>query len=142
MNRRMLTTITLCILLSLLSACEGGTSGSVRNASQSCSTAGGYGDCQGRLGRLSGTYGIDIEDEGISPGDTVRVVLTIAVESGSIRAYMEDPEGMETSVEVNPGMPATVTGFTQGDFDGFEFKLQALGEYAEGLEYSLQYSIE
>lgn len=142
MKRKSIVILVICVFGLMLSACEGATSGSVRNSSQSCHNLGGYGDCEGRIGKLSGTYSIDIEDEGISPGDEVVVELSISLELGSLQASILNPEGDETSVEVEPGIPANFTGVTQGDFDGFEISIRALSESAEGINYSLRYFIQ
>jgi hypothetical protein len=142
MDRKYLLPLCLGIFLLVLSACAGGTSGSVRNSSQTCRALGGSGGCDGRLGRLSGTYGIDIEDEGISPGDQVWVELVVSVETGSVRVSIEDPGGGINSVSIDPGVPVQLTGFTQGEFDGFEVGFQALDEFAEGITYSLTYAIQ
>jgi hypothetical protein len=142
MKRKTIAIIGICIFALMLSACEGATSGSVRNSSQTCHNLGGYGDCEGRIGKLSGTYSIEIEDEGISPGDEIVVELSILLELGSLQASILNPDGEETSVEVDPGIPASITGITQGDFDGFEISIRALGESAEGITYSLRYFIQ
>lgn len=141
MKGKYLTRTVFCLALLLSSGCAGGTSGSVLNSSQSCHNLGGYGDCEGRIGRLSGTYSIEIEDEGISPGDEVVVEITLAVEGGAALVTLPGLEGGDTTVEANPG-PVNLTGIVGGDFDGFEFTLQALGEYAEGITYSIRYFIQ
>jgi hypothetical protein len=142
MDRKRLSLLCLSLLVLTLSACAGATSGSVRNSSQSCRALAGSGGCDGRLGKLSGTYGIDIEDEGISPGDQVWVELVISVEVGSVRVSIEDTDGGINSVDVDPSAPVKLTGLTQGEFDGFEVTFQALGEFAEGITYSLSYAIQ
>jgi hypothetical protein len=142
MTHRKVGGIALFLAILLLSACSGGTSGSVRNSSQTCTALGGNGSCEGRFGRLSGTYGIDIEDEGIGPSDLVLVEVTASVEVGSLRVFLEGPEGETNSIEVNPGTPVQLVGYAQGEFDGFEIGFQALGEFAEGVNYSLRYVIE
>jgi hypothetical protein len=142
MKSKILAILCFSILLLMMSACEGGTSGSVRNSSLTCRNLSGHGDCDGRIGRLSGTYSIDIEDDGISPSDQVWVELSVSVDAGSMRVFMEKPDGEETSVEIDPGGPANITGVTQGEFDGFEIGFQSLGEYAEGITYTLSYSTQ
>ena len=139
MKRKTIALLSICILILTLSACEGATSGSVRNSSQTCHNLGGYGDCEGRIAKLSGTYSIDIEDEGISPGDELIVELAVSLEVGSLQASMQGPDGDETSVDVDPGAPANITGLVQGEFDGFEISFRALSESAEGIVYSLRY---
>ena len=139
MNRKTIPFFLICTFALVLSACEGATSGSVRNSSQTCHNLGGYGDCEGRIGKLSGTYSIDIEDEGISPGDELVVELVVSLEAGSLRASLQSPDGSETVVDVDPGGPASVTGLVQGEFDGFEISFRALSDSAEGISYSLRY---
>lgn len=142
MSRKSLTILCVILLPLLSSACSGGTSGSVRNASQSCRTLGGSGSCDGHLGRLSGTYGIDVEDEGISPSDLILVEINVSVELGSVRVSLKGTDGDETSTEVNPGVSQQISGFAQGEFEGFEIVLEALSESVEGLTYSLSYAIQ
>jgi hypothetical protein len=72
----------------------------------------------------------------------VFVEVITSVEVGSLRVFLEGPEGETNSVEVNPGAPVQLVGYAQGEFDGFEVGFQALGEFAEGVEYSLRYAIE
>lgn len=139
MLKKTITLLSLSILLLLLSACEGATSGSVRNSSQSCRTGGGRGSCEGRMGRLSGTYGIDVEDDSISPGDTIMLDVSVSVETGNLRVFFEDPDGQVMSVEVAPGVPGQLSGYVEGEFDGFGIGFQALSESVEGVGYSLEY---
>jgi hypothetical protein len=142
MKHRIIIVLMITLSSIMLSACEGATSGSVRNSSQTCHNLGGFGDCEGRIGRLSGTYSIDVEDEGISTGDEVVIQLTISVEEGSLQVSMLGPDGATTSAVVDPGVPANMTGSVQGDFDGFEIVFQAVGESSVGIDYSLRYFIE
>jgi hypothetical protein len=142
MKIKIIALVAIFIFALMLSACEGATSGSVRNSSQTCHNLGGYGDCEGHIGKLSGTYSIEIEDEGISPGDEVVVEISISSEVGPLQASFLNLDGEETSVEADPGVPANITGTTQGDFDGFEISIRALGESAEGITYSIRYFIQ
>jgi hypothetical protein len=68
--------------------------------------------------------------------------VTTSVDVGTVVVFLEGQDGETSSVEVSPGTPAQLTGFAQGDFDGFEVGFQALGEYAEGVQYSLMYAID
>jgi hypothetical protein len=142
MSRKYLTILSVILFSYLASACAGGTSGSVRSTSQSCTNLGGTGSCDGRIGKLSGTYGIDIEDEGISPSDLIQVELNVTVEVGTVRVFFEGADGELTSAEVNPGLPMQIAGNVIGEFDGFEIGFEALGEPAEGITYSLSYAIQ
>ena len=142
MWKRSLTLSCLILFSILLSGCAGGTSGSVRNASQSCLTKGGSGNCEGRLGRLSGTSGIDIKDEGISPTDAILVEINVSVETGTLNVFFEGPDGDTTIMEVGPGNPLRLSGLIQGEFDGFGIGFQASSEFVEGVTYSLYYAIQ
>lgn len=128
--------LTLCLLLV---ACAGGTSGSIIGSSQSCRAGGGSGSCSGRIGKLTGTYGMDIEDEGIFSGDPVDVELTVSVESGAVLVSVEDPDGKMYSVEIEPGGLGRLVGVSSGEFDGFEITFQAMEDQAAGLSYELIY---
>lgn len=142
MKNKTITILIACLALLLFSGCEGATSGSVISSSQSCHNLGGYGDCEGRIGRLSGSYSIDVEDEGISPGDEIVVELTISVEEGSLVVTLPGVDGADTTIEVGSGETASGTGILGGDFDGFEFNLRAPGDPVSGIGYSLRYFIQ
>jgi len=127
------------IVILLLAACSGGSSGSIIGSSQSCKTGGGSGSCTGRIGKLSGTYSMDIEDGGIFSGDAVEVEITVSVDNGLVDVSVEDPDGKTYSIEVEPGVQDTLLGVSTGSFDGFSFTLQAVGGPAEGVAYELIY---
>jgi hypothetical protein len=129
----------LLLPLVLLAACAGGTSGSIVSSSQSCKTGGGSGSCSGRIGKLTGTYGMDIEDEGIFSGDEVEVEITLSIEVGLVDVSVEDPGGKSYSIEVEPGSEATLLGVSTGEFDGFEITFHAVDGAAQGLSYELIY---
>lgn len=129
----------LLLALVLLVGCAGGTSGSIVGSSQSCKTGGGSGSCSGRIGKLTGTYGMDIEDEGIFSGDPVDVELTLSIEVGLVDVSVEDPGGKSYSIEVEPGSEATLLGVSKGEFDGFQITFHAVDGPAEGLSYELIY---
>lgn len=141
MSKKSLMILSTLFMSILASACSGATSGSVRSASQSCLNLGGSGSCEGRIGRLNGTYGIDIGDEGISSSDLILVELSVTVELGTVRVFLEGADGDVTSAEVKPGSAVHISGFAQGEFDGFEINFEALGESAEGLTYNFNYTI-
>jgi hypothetical protein len=141
MIRKIIFVLVVSISL-LLSGCEGATSGSVRSSSQSCHTLGGFGDCEGRIGRLTGSTNIAVEDEGISPGDDVVVELMLTVVEGTLEVTLLGVDGGQSLMQVTPGNPANVNGVLGGDFDSFEIGFRALGDYVEGIEYSLRYYIQ
>ena len=71
MKMRMVPVLCLIVLCMAVLACGGGTSGSVINSSQTCRSSGDHVECEGKFGKLSGTYGEDIEDATISSFDTI-----------------------------------------------------------------------
>ncbi|MFN2149077.1 MAG: hypothetical protein ACK2T2_11855 [Anaerolineales bacterium] len=141
MKQRAILILMLLLTLAglLLAACTGGTSGSIVRSSQSCKTGGGSGSCTGKIGTLTGTYGMDIEDEGIFNGDAIDVQITATVENGLVEITVEDPDGKAYSVQVEPGAQAELLGVSTGEFDGFQVTFRAVDGQAEGLSYELIY---
>ena len=127
------------VTISLITACTGGTSGSVIGGRENCRINGGVGFCEGRFNRLNGTYGKDIEDEFIFGGDEVEVTVEATVESGTVRISVESPAGDVTSIDVNPGSPGILFGIAEGEFDGFEVTFAALDGEATGVDYRIDY---
>ena len=123
----------------VVAACTAGTSGSILSSSQSCKTGGGAGSCTGRIGKLTGTYGMDIEDEDIFSGAPVEVEITVSVEIGLVEVSVEDPDGQRYSIQVEPGDQESLLGVSTGEFDGFEITFQAIDGQAQGLSYELIY---
>jgi hypothetical protein len=133
----------MCFVVLILSvlACEGGTSGSVMNSSETCRISGNRGECEGKFGILSGTFGKDIEDESISSMDVIDVEARITVESGSVKVSVEGPSGEVSSVQVTPNQPATLVGVAEGDFESFEVTFEALEGEAVNIRYTIAYQI-
>ena len=129
----------LVLAMMLVTACAGGTSGSVVGGRENCRINGGVGFCEGKFNRLNGTFGKDIEDDFIFGGDQVDVTVEASVESGSVRISVEAPNGDVTSVDITPDSPGTLVGIAEGEFDGFEVTFQALGEEATGVQYRIDY---
>lgn len=123
----------------VLTACAGGTSGSIVGGRESCRINGGVGYCEGRFNRLNGIYGKDIEDDFIFGGDQVEVTVDASVESGSVRVSVEAPNGSVSSLDVTPDSPGTLVGIAEGQFDGFEVTFEAIGGEASGIEYRIDY---
>jgi hypothetical protein len=123
----------------VLTACAGGTSGSIVGGRENCRINGGVGYCEGRFNRLNGTYGKDIEDDFIFGGDQVEVTVDASVESGTVRISVEAPNGSVASLDVTPDSPGTLVGIAEGQFDGFEVTFEAIGTEATGIEYRIDY---
>jgi hypothetical protein len=135
-------TLLIAALILALAACEGGTSGSVIGSSESCSQRGDSGSCQGRYRTLRGSYGADIEHEGMSSFDTVQVQVEVSVESGNVNVSIETPDGERPSMTASPGAPVTLVGLAAGGMDGFEVRLEAANGEASGVSYTVVYELQ
>ncbi len=141
MKRVVWVSLALALAFALI-ACEGGTSGSVMGSSSSCRQGGGGGSCEGRYRTLRGTYGEDIEVEGLSSFDEVQVEVEVSVESGSVRVSIETPDGERPSADAAPGQPARLLGLATGEMDGFEVRFEALDGEASGVSYTILYEFQ
>jgi hypothetical protein len=141
MSRRVGLVLMMVLVLVLTVACEGGTSGSVSGSSERCSHKVSGGTCSGKFKRLRGTYTKNVESERIFSGSAIPVEVKASVESGTLRVYVEDPDGEVTSVDVAPGGTGTLVGFAKGEFDEFDVKFEAVGEEATGVSWEIVYQI-
>lgn len=129
-------------LVLVLVACEGGTSGSVIGSSSSCRHGGQGGSCEGRYRTLRGTYGQDIDVEGLSSFDEVQVEVEVAVDSGDVRVSIETPDGDRPTEDARPGQPARLLGVASGETDGFEVRFEAVDGEASGVSYTILYEFQ
>jgi hypothetical protein len=141
MKRAIWTLLVVALILALV-ACEGGTSGSVVGSSSSCRQGGSGGTCQGRYRTLRGSYGEDIEHEGMSSSDTVKVQVDVTVETGNVLVSIETPDGEHPSVTAAPGAPATLVGLATGEMDGFGVRFEAVDGEASGVSYTVAYELQ
>jgi len=141
MLRRTIAWIPLLMIFLAMIACEGGTSGSVVGSSQSCQWGGSGGICEGKFKKLSGTYGVDIENDDISSGDKIDVEVEVTLESGVVNVSVESPEGRISSVQVLPNQPGTLIGQAEGEFSAFEVTFEAVDGDAENIVWSISYQI-
>jgi hypothetical protein len=141
MKRAIWVSLVLVLILALV-ACEGATSGSVVGSSSSCRQVGGGGTCQGRYRTLRGSYGEDVEHEGISSSDQIQVQVDVEVEGGSVRASVETPDGERPSVTAAPGTPARLLALAKGEMDGFEVRFEAVDGEASGVSYTILYELQ
>ena len=134
-------TIPLALLatLVLVTACEGGTSGSVTGSRQRCSFRGSSGQCSGSFKKLSGTYSLDVENERVVSRAEVEVLAS--VETGALRVYVETPEDEINSMDVPAGGSATLSGVAEGGWDGFKVYFEAVEGQAEGVTYEISYRV-
>jgi hypothetical protein len=139
MRKAFLCLMAVALAVSLL-GCSEGTSGSVLGQRMRCS--GGSlngGSCTGRFKKLSGTYSADIEVTR-SAIHSVMAEVTVSVEEGPIRVYLVAPDGTETSAEVRPGSPATISGPARGNIDEFRVYFEALEGTASGVDFTVSYT--
>jgi hypothetical protein len=141
MKRTIWISLALALIL-ILVACEGGTSGSVLGSSSSCRQGAGGGSCEGRYRTLRGSYGEDVEIEGLSSSDAVQVDVEVSVEEGNVRVSIETPDGERPSVDAAPGQPARLLGVATGEMDGFEVRFEAVDGEASGISYTILYEFQ
>lgn len=141
MLRRAVPFLPLVMILLSILACEGGTSGSVTGSSQSCQWGTNIGVCDGEFKKLTGTYGIDIENDDISSGDAIDVQAKVSVESGVVNVSVESPEGRISSLQVSADHPGELIGQAEGDFGTFEVKFEAVDGDAENIVWSISYQV-
>jgi hypothetical protein len=142
MRKSFFPVMCLAVLLMAVLACEGGTSGSVMNSSQHCQSVGTSGECEGKFGKLSGTYGLEIENDEISSTDQLDLQVWVSVESGSVKVSVQGSDGEVSSAQANPNQPATLVGVAEGDFGAFKVTFEALDEEATTIQYEIAYRIQ
>jgi hypothetical protein len=97
------------IAMLVLAGCEGGTRTKVTSR---CSRSGGSNVCTVTLVSLEGgPYRHVIRNDRFYGGTSnVDVTAEITVEQGTVRVWVEDREGNQSVVEVEPGQPAELNG--------------------------------
>ena len=131
--------VFLVLALTLLPACEGGTSGSVIGSSMSCSEKGNSGRCTGKYRTLRGTYTAGIENESIGTGDAVPVQVSVSVESGAVAVSVETVDGDRAGTTAQPGAPATLSAVAAGDWEEVEVRFEAVDGEANGVTFEIVY---
>lgn len=140
MMRKALLCLMAIALVAGLLGCSEGTSGSVSGKRLSCSgNSLEGGSCNGRFKKLTGTYTAIIEVSR-SAIHSVEAEVTASVEDGPIRVYLVAPDGAETSTEVRPGNPVTISGTAQGYADKFRVYFEALEGTASGVSFTVTYT--
>jgi len=138
-RKAFLCLMAVALVISVL-GCSEGTSGSVSGKRLSCSGDSlEGGSCKGRFKKLSGTYSADIEVSR-SAIHSVKAEVTASVEDGPVRVYLVAPDGTETSAEVKPGSPATISGPAKGHVDEFRIYFEALEGTASGVNFTVSYT--
>ena len=141
MRKRAIPALCFAVIFLAILACEGGTSGSVMNSSQRCQSTGNRGECEGKFGKLRGTYNLEIEDDEISSADLINLEARVSVESGTVRVSVQGSGGEISSEQASPDRAATLVGVAEGDFGAFEVTFEALEEEAITVRYNISYQI-
>ena len=136
---RVSTLLALAAVLVLCAACEGGTSGSVTGSRQRCSSRGGSGSCSGSFKKLSGTYGLDIENDRVF--SKAEVEIQASVVSGPSVVYVKTPDDEVKSVDIPAGGSGTLSALAKGRGGRFDVYFQAVEEQAEGIKYEITYKV-
>ena len=76
----------------------------------------------------------------VPPIHSVKAEVTASVEDGPVRVYLVAPDGTETSAEVKPGSPATISGPAKGHVDEFRIYFEALEGTASGVNFTVSYT--
>jgi hypothetical protein len=99
----------LMIAVLVLAGCEGGTGTSAKS---SCSRSGRDNTCTVTLVSIDGAlYRHEIRNDRFYGGTSnVDVAAEITVEEGAVRVWVQDREGNQTSVDVEPGQTAELNG--------------------------------
>jgi Leucine-rich repeat (LRR) protein len=83
--------------------------------------------CEGSIGKLTGTYAID------GPGAR-NVRVTLMVQSGQVKVYLEQPDGGAMSVTASGDAPVAIEGQTTDD----EVIVDAVGGTARDVSYRIE----
>ncbi len=133
--------IPVLVLILLSTACSGGTSGSVSKGGENCSTSPSEGYCEGRYNKVTGTYSMRINQDGLP--SSVNVSIQVAVESGQLNIGIETPDGEIVQASASPGTPAqfeaTAVVETFMGERGFRVIFETVGESVEGVTYNINY---
>ena len=141
MKNKTIPALCLAVVFMAVLACEGATSGSVTNSSQTCQSTGNRGGCEGKFGKLRGTYSLEIEDDEISSFDLIDVEARVSVESGSVKVSMQGSGDEVSSAQASPNQPTTLVGVVEGEFGSFKLTFEALDEEAVTVRYNISYEI-
>ncbi len=141
MNKRTWLALTLVLVLIVVTACEGGTRGSVMGARQRCTHKVDSGKCTGSWRKLSGTYSVDVENDRLFGKTPVQVRVQASVESGRIRFWVKSPDSEITGAKAAPGKSGTLEGVATGSGDKFEVMFEAVEGPAQGISYEITYRI-
>jgi hypothetical protein len=132
------------ILIMAVSACSGGTAGSVTGSRQSCRGSGDEVTCEGGFNKLSGTYTLDVETSFFTEGETVLVEAYFTVESGQMKVSIEAPDGTLEETQAVPGEIAVLFGLAtaESSFDenAVPITLQAVNGDVEGIVFEIYLS--
>ncbi|NPV74769.1 MAG: hypothetical protein HPY59_00180 [Anaerolineae bacterium] len=134
MKRKKIISLILFTNLLLMLACgSGGTTGSVSGSSMNC----GFDACEGRFSSLKGTFSEEFEKE--TSEDNIPVSVSVSVEKGAVRFWVEDSNNNQTVGTASPGTPASIQGLAEVSFDEFKVYFEASEGEAAGVRFMVEY---
>ena len=71
---------------------------------------------------------------------SVKAEVTASVEDAPVRIYLVAPDGTETSAEVRPGSPVTISGPAKGHIDVSRVYFEASEGTASGVSFTVSYT--
>lgn len=133
--------LVFAIIILFISACSGGTGGSVSGTRQSCQSSGGQIRCEGRIDKLTGTFSHEVETSFFREGEAVLVESHFTIESGQMQITIEAPDGTQSTAEALPGTPAVLIGMAavESSFEenAVPLRLQAVDGAVEGISFMI-----
>lgn len=132
-GKKIILLVLFANLLLMLACGSGGTSGSVSGSSVNCS----FNACEGGFSTLKGTYSEEFEKE--TSEDDIPVSVSVSVEKGAVRFWVEDSNDNQTSGAASPGAPASIEGLAEVSFDEFKVYFEASEGEAAGVHFAVEY---
>lgn len=134
MKKRTIPVIVLLVNVLLMVGCgSGGTSGSVKGSSMNCSSY----HCDGGYSTLKGTYTENFERT--TGDDDIDVSVSVSVETGTVKFWVVDSKGSQTTGDAAPGKPGTIAGKAEVSFDEFKVFFEASEGEAGGVKFAVDF---
>ncbi len=132
-SKRIATLVLFVNLLVILACGSGGTSGSVSGSQINCASF----NCEGSYSKLKGTISEEFEKN--TGDDDIPVGVTVSVESGTVKFWMEDSSKNQTAGTASLGTPGSIQGLAAVSFDEFKVYFEASDGEANGVNFTVNY---
>lgn len=131
--------VVLFIFSLMLPACGDAIHGSVMGSRLKCTATLNGGRCEGSIRKLKGTIS---EDMSLARPNfhQVQVEVWASVENGSLRIFLVDPDGVETSQIIRAGSSGSISGIAEGYYDSFRVYFEALEGEVQGIQFLVDYA--